>query len=123
MKKPFRFILPVALVLPLFASAATVPIGINTQVIAPYKTGILYLINGVFVPILFAVAFLMFIYGVYKYFILGATEEKSREDGRQFVLWGVVGFAVILSVWGLVAVVLNTFGLSAGGVAPLPPSL
>ena len=110
-------------VLPSTALAATVPIGINMQVITPYKTGILYLINGVFVPILFAVAFLMFIYGVYKYFILGATEEKSREDGRQFVLWGVVGFAVILSVWGLVAVVLNTFGLSAGGVAPLPPSL
>ncbi len=97
--------------------------GINLNAIAPYKAGILSLINAVFVPVLFAIAFLTFLWGVYKYFILGATEEKSREEGRNFVLWGIIGFVVILSVWGLVAVVVDTFNLSPGGAAPSYPTL
>ena len=105
---------------PLFAAAQS---GINMSAITPYSSGILNLINSVFVPLLFAVAFLYFIYGVYKYFILGATEEKMREEGRNFVLWSVIGFAVILSVWGLVAVVGNTFNLTPGGSAPSYPTL
>lgn len=97
--------------------------GINIGLVTQYSSGILALINQVFVPVLFAIAFLTFLYGVYKYFILGATDPKARSDGQQFVLWGIIGFAVILSVWGLVAIVGRTFGLEAGGTAPIPPTL
>ena len=96
--------------------------GININAIKPYTNGITNLINGVFVPLLFAIAFITFLWGVYKYFILGAAEEKSREEGRQFILWGIIGFVVIISVWGLVNIVLDTFNLG-GGVAPTPPTL
>ncbi len=149
MKKIFRFVPFVLLFasfgMPFLASAAaaancppgyisidcpnggTVPQGgaggINISAITPYSLGIIYVINFIFVPVLMAIALIVFLWGVYKYFILGATEEKSRTDGRQFVLWGVIGFVVILSVWGLVAVVGNTLGLSPGGGAPPTPTL
>lgn len=101
--------------------------GININVLTPYSNGIIALINGVFVPVLYAVAFLVFLYGVFKYFILGADNDTERETGRQFVLWGLIGFVVILSVWGLVAVVSSTFGLPSGGNASsnglTPPTL
>jgi hypothetical protein len=99
--------------------------GINVSVIKRYSDGIISIINTVIVPVLFAVAFLMFLFGVFKYFILGATEQKSREEGRDFVLWGLIGFVVILSVWGLVSIVATTFGLtvSSGGTPPPPPTL
>lgn len=97
--------------------------GINIQAIKTYSDGISSLINTVFVPLLFAIAFLTFIYGVYKYFILGADSDTERAAGRQFVLWGVIGFVVILSVWGLVTVVLSTFGITAGGGPPSYPTL
>jgi hypothetical protein len=124
MKNLSRICTPLVLLVsfsaPFFAAAQS---GINVGVIKSYSDSIISLINTVFVPVLFAIAFLYFLYGVYKYFILGAAEEKSREEGRDFILWSVIGFAVILSVWGLVAIVTNTFGLTAGGTAPNYPTL
>lgn len=97
--------------------------GINASYLLGYKNSIVFIINSLFVPVLFAVAFLTFLWGVYKYFILGADNDTERATGRQFVLWGILGFVVILSVWGLVAVVGSTFGLSPGGDAPSYPKL
>ena len=74
-----------------------------------------------------AVAFITFLWGVYKYFIQGADSPEERSTGQQFVLWGVIGFAVIISVWGLVAIVLATLnipvGVSPGGSYPQLPTL
>ncbi len=96
------------------------PTGINLNAITPYSTGIINVINSILVPVLIAIAFIVFLWGVYKYFILGAADEKNRADGRQFVLWGVIGFVVILSLWGLVNIVRGAFGLTTGSAPPLP---
>lgn len=97
--------------------------GINLGVITPYAEGIKSLVNDILVPVLFAIAFIVFLWGVFKYFILGAADEKSRTEGRQFVLWGIIGLVVIVSLWGLVNLVISTFSLSAGGKAPPTPTL
>jgi len=49
-----------------------------------------------FIPILFAVAILAFVWGVIQFFIFGADEESKREKGRQFIIWGIVALAVML---------------------------
>ncbi|MDD2657549.1 MAG: hypothetical protein PHD04_02725 [Candidatus Pacebacteria bacterium] len=123
MKKITRYaILGASLVAPLIAAAqGNIPTGINESLIARYSTGIINVINGVIVPVLLAIAFIVFIWGVYKYFILGAADEKSRTDGRQFVLWGIIGFVVLFSVWGLVSIVRGAFGLETGS-SPRPPT-
>ncbi len=97
--------------------------GVNLNVIKPYSDGIINLINGILVPVLMAIAFIVFLWGVYKYFILGAADPKSQEEGRQFVLWGIIGFVVILCVWGLVAIVTGTLNLTPGGKAPNTPTI
>ena len=86
-----------------------------------YKDNILYIINSYFVPVLIAIAFITFLWGVYKYFILGAASDTERATGRQFVLWGIIGLVIILTVWGLVAIVGGTLGLQLGGAAPFKP--
>ncbi len=88
-----------------------------------YGGDILYIINVLLVPALIAIAFITFLWGVYKYFILGAASDTERQTGRQFVLWGIIGFVVILSLWGLVAIVNATFWLVPGGGAPPYPKL
>lgn len=121
MKLSSRYaILLAAFSAPLLAVAQS---GINVSVIKSYSDVIIDLINTVFVPVLFAIAFLYFVYGVYKYFILGAESDTERATGRQVVLWSIIGFAVILSVWGLVNVLIQTFGISPGGTPPAYPTL
>lgn len=104
---------------PAFVAAQT---GINTAYIKSYSDSVLYVINNIFVPTLFAIAFLVFLYGVYRYFIQGADSDTERATGRQFVLWGVVGFVVIVSLWGVVNLFSSTLGL-AGIRAPSVPTI
>ncbi|MHB8660720.1 MAG: pilin [Minisyncoccota bacterium] len=97
--------------------------GINTYYLQGYSASIINIINGLVAPVLLAIAFIFFLWGVYKYFIFGATNDTERATGRQFVLWSIIGFVVIFSIWGLVGVVGSTFGLSPGGYAPPYPTL
>ena len=83
---------------------------------------ILYIINGILVPVLFAVAFLVFLYGITKAYIFSHGEPGDVEKGHQLILWGIIGFVVMVSLWGLVNVVANTFGLTGAGAPQLPKS-
>ncbi len=75
-------------------------------------TGVLGVINTVVVPIIFALTFLVFIYGVVKYFFLHPGDETKRSEGRQFILWGILGMVVLFSVWGVLNILLSTLGLA-----------
>lgn len=122
MKKTSRFVASSVFVVSFCAPFLAAAQGINMGAITPYSDSIISIINTVLVPVLIAVAFIVFLYGVYKYFIFGAAEEKSREEGRQWVMWGIIGFVVILSVWGLVNIVISTLNLSSGN-HPAPPQI
>ena len=60
------------------------------------------------VPIIFAVAFIVFIWGMFRYFIAGGADEEKRKQGRDLAIWGIVAMAIMFSVWGLVKIVTNT---------------
>lgn len=67
-------------------------------------------LNEVLVPLIFALAFLLFLFGVFKYFFSsGAKAEDNRKEGRKFVMWGVIAFAIMISLWGIVNVLVRTF--------------
>ncbi|MFZ3043586.1 MAG: hypothetical protein WA058_00540, partial [Minisyncoccia bacterium] len=83
---------------------------------------ILFLINGVAVPLIFAISFIVFLYGIAKAYIFSRGDEGEVKKGHQLLLWGLIGFAVMVSIWGLVNVVANTFGLSGSYAPPLPSS-
>lgn len=77
-------------------------------------TGFIGLLNTVVVPVIFALAFAVFIWGVVHYFFLSSGDEKKREEGRTFVLWGLLGLVVLFSVWGFVNILLSTLGITPG---------
>lgn len=67
------------------------------------------IINPV-ILVLFAVALLIFIWGVFQY-VRGASDPKARETGAQHILYGVIGLFIMLSAFAIVRVVLNSFSL------------
>src|SRR3989344_8184898 len=60
------------------------------------------------VPFLVGFAVLIIIWGVFNY-ISGAGDEEKRAQAKQYIVWGVVGVFIMLSVWGLVNVLVNSF--------------
>src|ERR1035437_1041016 len=56
------------------------------------------------IPLIFALAVVVFIWGVVQY-LMGAEEEYKRAKGRQFMIWGIIALTVMVSVWGLVQIV------------------
>ncbi len=72
--------------------------------IAQYFNQALYLLMG------FAVV--TFVYYVIKYFI--QPESVKKVEAAQYVLWSIVGFFIILSMWGLVNILISTFDLGTG---------
>lgn len=82
------------------------------QFVGSGTTGVIGVINTVLVPLIISLSFLVFFWGVFKYFIWGGDNESSREEGRQYILWGIISLAVIFSVWGLVSILLSTLGIT-----------
>ncbi len=79
-------------------------------------------INKYLVPAIFALAFLLFIWGMFKFFFLSYANEEGRSEGKQLMLWAVIAFVVMVSIWGLVNVVANGLGFS-GETAPTTPTI
>ncbi|MFT5849804.1 MAG: hypothetical protein ACI9H6_000623 [Patiriisocius sp.] len=69
-------------------------------------------INGTLIPLVFAVALLVFIYGIFKYFILGGGDEDSREEGKKLMVYAIVGFVIMVSVFGIVNLIAGGLGFS-----------
>ena len=72
--------------------------------------GVINQVNNVvnaIIPFLVGLAVLVIIWGVFNY-ISGAGDEEKRAQAKQYIIWGVVGVFIMLSVWGLVNVLTNT---------------
>ncbi len=99
MKKFIAALVPSFVFLPLIASAQSTTIG-----------SILSKIQGFLnfmIPALITVAVLYLIYGVITYVV--GKDDGTKEKGRNVMISGIIGLFVIVAMWGLVAVLRNTF--------------
>lgn len=92
--------------LPVLAFAQTVD---SVQSLAAF---IINFINNIAVPLVFALSFIVFIWGVFQVFILGAANDEAKKKGRSFMLYGLIGFFLMVSVWGLVRILTGTLNLN-----------
>ncbi len=69
--------------------------------------------------LIFAAALVYFLYGL-MVFIFGAGEQAKRAEGKQHMLWGLVGMLIMVSVFSIIKLALNTFGVADSDIpAPL----
>ncbi len=65
--------------------------------------------------LMFVVALLVFFWGLVE-FIYKAGSEDGREVGKRNMMWGIAGMVIMVSVYGIIRLILQTFGIS--GSAP-----
>ena len=68
--------------------------------------------NSFVIPLLFACAFIAFLWGIVKYFFLKNESEEGRREAKQFLLWGLLGMVLLFSIWGVVNILLATLGFA-----------
>jgi len=83
------------------------------QFIGSGSTGIIGVINTIVVPLIGSLIFLVFVWGVVKYFFFSNNGDEAKlKEGRDFIFWGILGMVVFFSVWGLVNILLSTLGIA-----------
>lgn len=85
-----------------------------------FLTNIVVFINQTLVPLIFAIAFLLFIWGVAQYFILSRDSEEAKDKGKDYMIWGIAGFVIMVSVWGLVNLISAGIGLDEQNIRNIP---
>lgn len=76
-------------------------------------------ILGSILPLLISVGVIYFVWGVIRYMI--ADGEEAKKKSKDVIIYGLIGLAVIVGFWGLVTMIVTTFGLKAAApsLAPL----
>lgn len=76
---------------------------------------------------MFAIALVMFIVGVLQY-VLNPASDEERDVGRRHILWGLIGMFIMVSVWAIMNIIINTLGITyinsgniRGGEVHIPP--
>ena len=67
-------------------------------------------IGSVAVYLLVSLGVVYITYSIVMYFIKGKEGDESRRQAGLQILWGIIGLAIIISLWGLVNILVGTFG-------------
>ena len=56
------------------------------------------------------VALIVFFWGIFQ-FISSETADKVRDQGKKKIAYGLLGLFIMFSVYGIIKLILDTFGL------------
>ena len=71
------------------------------------------------IPMLIVLATVVFMVGILRYVAAGGDEEKVKA-GRNMMIFGVIALTVMVSVWGIAKILVETFDV---GGQPIPIDL
>lgn len=63
--------------------------------------------------ILFSAGFFLFVFGLVQ-FLITMNQGGEKNEGKDHMIWGVVGMLIMVSVYGIIALLDNTFDLQIG---------
>ena len=75
------------------------------------------ILNSV-IPILILLGVVYFVWGVITYVI--SKEEEAKKAGKNRIIYGIIGLAVIIAMWGLVNILVRTLGIDTTSVTTFP---
>jgi Type IV secretion system pilin len=108
-----------ALFLPLIAKAQIATEGGGGQFEVLLKN-ILNFANSVLIPFIIGIGFLVFVWGMFQYFIAGGASEESREKGKSLMINATFGFVIIIIFFGMINLLTSSTGLEGQYIQNVP---
>ncbi|MCB9806206.1 hypothetical protein H6775_03565 [Candidatus Nomurabacteria bacterium] len=71
------------------------------------------------IEIIMGLAVVVFLWGVVMYIISKSPEEQAKAKG--YMIWGIIGLFVMVSIWALVGLLTGTF--FGGAIRQTPPAI
>jgi len=104
MKKVHIYSALIVSLLPIAASAQT------NGTLQGFIIAIGVFINDVLIPLILAIAFLMFVINVIRFFIIGGASEEGQKNAKNLALYAIGAFVFILSFWGIINFLVRGIG-------------
>lgn len=64
--------------------------------------------NAVLIPFIIGIGFLVFVWGMFWYFIAGGANDEKKEKGRSLMIYATLGFVLIVVFWGVINLITNS---------------
>jgi hypothetical protein len=102
-----KYYLPLLVLLPNLALAA--------EGFSDFRAVVMYLVGliNLAIPVVGALALFVFLKGLVA-FIAKSGDSASHQDGKNLMIWGIVGLFVMVSFLSLISLARNTLGLEYG---------
>lgn len=111
----------VALLTPVFAMAQIADPAGGGGAFQDLLQNILQFTNTVLIPFIIGIGFLVFVWGMFKYFIVGGANDDAKEQGKSLMIYATLGFILIIVFWGIVNLLATSTGLNEGLNTSLVP--
>jgi len=101
------------------AALLAFPFIASAQALQPLKNLIVATggILNMLIPILIAAALVVFFWGLVKYIQAGG---EGVAEGRATMIAGILSLFIMVSIWGLVNLAQNAFGVNGSGAVQIP---
>lgn len=82
--------------------------------------------DNVLIPFILGIGFLVFVWGMFKYFIVGGANDEAKEQGKSLMVYAVLAFVLIIVFWGIINLLATSTGLEGndeniGKLVPVSP--
>ncbi len=73
------------------------------------------LIVNPLIILLFALAIVYFLYGIFQ-FISNQENEEVKTKGKSHMIWGIIGIVIMMGVFTILNIIMDTFNIN--GINP-----
>lgn len=111
------------------AAAALMPVLFASAQIADTADGgafqnllenILVFTNNVLIPFIIGIGFLVFVWGMFQYFIVGGANDEAKDKGKSLMIYATLGFLLIIVFWGIINLLSTSIGLGNESLQNVP---
>lgn len=117
----FTSLIPATLIalFPFVSSAQIATVG-NGGAFQDLLTNLLKFGNEVVIPFIIGIGFLVFVWGMFQYFVAGGASDESREKGKRLMINATVAFVVIIIFFGAINLLTSSTGLEGQKIKNVP---